>query len=106
MKDLKQAAEKWISENAHSCDFIGEAVAERAFLAGAKWQQRQSTWTSVNDSLPDEWERVLVAYSDGTVMLTCRIDVLGGGVHWDRMINEDSIVAWMPLPEYKKADSK
>lgn len=32
------------------------------FIAGAKWQAKQSPWISVEDRLPDYLEKVLVLY--------------------------------------------
>ena len=42
-KELEEHAKKWSNEeeNIRGCDYIGAAVSEKAFVAGAQWQKQQ-----------------------------------------------------------------
>ena len=57
MKDLIKAAEGWMKENEATCSELetgaGFADGKDAFIAGAKWQKKQSPWISVKDELPE-----------------------------------------------------
>lgn len=40
---------------------------EEAFIAGAQWQQQQSTWVSVKDRLPDYNENIIIMCKHGAI---------------------------------------
>jgi len=46
-------------------------VTERAFIAGAEWQSKQSPWISVKERLPEEGKPVLIRLKDSVIRLAC-----------------------------------
>lgn len=102
MKDLElEKAAQQYQMNIGEEQYFPEDI-ETAFYAGAEWQEKNPHWISIKERLPNPYQRVLVAYSDGAVKLSFKTNE--EELHWgNNVINEDSIRAWMPLPEYKKA---
>ena len=42
-------------------------VTERAYIAGAGWQAKQSPWISVEDRLPEENENIIIMCKHGAI---------------------------------------
>lgn len=76
-----------------------DEIAESAFIKGAEWQSKQSPWISVNERLPEEFEKVLVLYKyNGIPMI--QTDTYCGKINGDWKFGDDKIVAWMPIPSF------
>lgn len=95
-----------------------DEIAENAFVKGAKWQEKQSPWISVNERLPDKGQRVLVGflyyykydnreaesrkhidiftYENGVWTTDSDISYLGRNVQKDDI----KVVCWMPIPSF------
>lgn len=71
----------------------------KSFIAGAKWQSKQSPWISVKDRLPEVDTIVLTKGAYG--YLLCFLSTLG---EWETgaYVNEErlGITHWMPIPEF------
>lgn len=74
-------------------------VTERAFIAGAKWQSKQSPWISVKERLPEENKEYLVVL-DNRVVYVAQYNknnkswlIYGTGYTYN-------VVAYMPIPSF------
>lgn len=78
------------------------------FKSGAEWQANQSPWISVEDSLPEMQQRVLVIHK-----LPKRLNVYimkriphdtsnpnNGKWHWSKVTNDNEVTHWMPIPSF------
>ena len=74
----------------HDCD---ECIATQIYNAGYR---KQSGWISVDERLPEKWQRVLVNYN-GNVCISW----LNANSTWFECWN-DKVTHWMPLPEAPK----
>lgn len=69
------------------------------FIAGAKWQAKQSPWISVEDRLPDYLEKVLVLYEyEGRIQIQQGFYL--GEKDWK--FGSNKILAWMPIPSFNE----
>ena len=93
-------------------------VTERAFIAGAEWQSKQSPWISVKERLPEEGQRILVGflyyykYADREVESPKHIDIFTYENGWwiddsdnfyrGKEVTEDDIkvICWQPIPSF------
>ena len=67
------------------------------FIAGAKWQAKQSPWISVEDRLPDYLEKVLVLYEYKGEIQIQQSSYLG---EKDWKFGSNKILAWLPIPSF------
>ena len=67
------------------------------FIAGAKWQAKQSPWISVEDRLPDYLEKVLVLYEYKGEIQIQQSSYLG---EKDWEFGSNKILAWLPIPSF------
>lgn len=74
-------------------------VTERAFIAGAEWQSKQSPWISVKERLPEENKEYLVVL-DNRVVYVAQYNknnkswlIYGTGYTYN-------VVAYMPIPSF------
>jgi hypothetical protein len=74
-------------------------VTERAFIAGAEWQSKQSPWISVKERLPEENKEYLVVL-DNRVIYVAQYNknnkswlIYGTGYTYN-------VVAYMPIPSF------
>lgn len=105
MEDIKlQQAAKAYQEKEHEI-WTGKGMAselQKAFIAGAEWQQQQSPWISIDERMPEDNQLVLTSSGIyGTKLLVWNAfhgvwdDEDGDDVYCER----DKIDAWMPIPE-------
>lgn len=73
--------------------------------AGVKYASA-SKWISVKDKLPKLNERVLICiYEIGLYRLAIScLSHLGNILSWSHPVNDDCVIAWMPLPEHPQFD--
>jgi hypothetical protein len=114
MKTPEQMAEEWSETQFREQDFIGAKLGtERAFLAGYQAAmnspEKQDSWISVKDRLPEEDVAVLV-YGQ---ILNDPPDIIGvrrrynGDQEWKHtwesedgfIYREDDVTHWTPLPK-------
>lgn len=74
-------------------------VTERAYIAGAGWQAKQSPWISVKERLPEKNTVVLTRGAYG--FLICQLSSLG---EWETGANVNKerlgITYWIPIPSF------
>ena len=90
-------------------------VTERAYIAGAGWQAKQSPWISVEERLPEENENIIIMCKHGAIFngTYCNgvwfcMDGYINDIYKDSPIytSMSSIpplwepVAWMPIPSF------
>lgn len=54
--NLDEAASKWVEENAMSCDYIGAAISEEAFKAGAEWMDKKIAEESFEEEIQELYQ--------------------------------------------------
>ncbi|WP_293666479.1 DUF551 domain-containing protein [uncultured Parabacteroides sp.] len=104
MENKLQQAAKAYQEKEHEI-WTGKGMAselQKAFIAGAEWQQQQSPWISIDERMPEDNQLVLTSSGIyGTKLLVWNAfhgvwdDEDGDDVYCER----DKIDAWMPIPE-------
>jgi hypothetical protein len=92
-------------------------VTERAYIAGADWQAKQSPWISVEEQLPEENENIIIMCKHGAIFngTYCNgvwfcMDGYINDIYKDSPIytSMGSIpplwepVAWMPIPSFNE----
>lgn len=91
---------------------LGKVVGfKRGFYKGAEYAVSHQ-WISVEESLPELMERVLVAYRLMGKISTCimkRIphdsaDPNNDKWHWSLVNHKEDVIAWMPIPKYRKEE--
>jgi hypothetical protein len=97
---LKEAARKYADEIYDTADRgILYRETQDDFIAGAKWQAKQSPWISVEDRLPKANTMVLTKGAYG--FLICYLSTLG---EWETgaNVNEErlGITYWMYIPSF------
>lgn len=90
-------------------DFTGlsyDEIAESAFIKGAEWQEKQSSWINVKEQLPDEQEMVLCMMKSNNAIVSGYITVPSGhkptvltapNFEFEDLMDYEPI-AWMPMP--------
>lgn len=83
----------------------------------AKLKEKQ-VWIPCSKRMPEDFEKVLVCFSDGAIDVANRTDYIDilGNVKWchansdwfhSGAVSEEDIVAWMPLPQsYKEKNNE
>lgn len=96
---LKEAARKYADEIYDTADRgILYRETQDDFIAGAKWQAKQSPWISVKERLPEEDKEVLVLYEFRSAFMIQEDFYFGQGEQWNWGGNK--ILAWMPIPSF------
>ena len=79
---------------------------EQSFIDGAKWQ-KNNMWISVKEETPDVDKQCLVITKNGKCSVSnmyipkdCCGNVLGKKEWKGSLSFKESIVAWMPIPEF------
>lgn len=88
-----------------------EQVCMVDFIEGANWQAKQFPWISVDESLPELNERVLVAQCKINRISICIMKRIPHDSsnpdnkkwHWSLTNNKDEVIAWKPLPHFDEA---
>ena len=82
--------------------------SEDLFFCGAEWQ-RNNMWISVEEGIPDVDIQCFVITKNGKCSVSnmyipkdCYGNVLGGKEWKGSQSFKDSIVAWMPIPEFNE----
>lgn len=90
-------------------------VTERAYIAGAEWQSKQSPWISVKERLPEDNENIVIMCEHGAIFngVYCNVEwfCMDGyiyDIYKDRPIYSSMScipplwkpVAWMPIPTF------
>lgn len=73
--------------------------------AGVKYASA-SKWISVKDKLPRLNELVLICICEiglYRMAISCRSQFCGA-ISWSHPVNDDCVIAWMPLPEHPQFD--
>ena len=118
---MKQTVEEAAKEYANDCrnrQRHCESYCIVDFIAGAKWQAKQSPWISVKERLPEEGQRVLVGFLWGlwkcdkdSEYIKC-IDVFtyedgwwiddSDNVYRGKDVTGDDIkvICWQPIPSF------
>ncbi len=90
-------------------DFTGlsyDEIAESAFIKGAEWQEKQSSWINVKEQLPDEQKMVLCMMKSNNAIVSGYITVPSGhkptvltapNFEFEDLMDYEPI-AWMPMP--------
>ena len=84
----------------------------KSFIAGAKWQSKQSPWISVKDRLPELGDPVLIRLKDGTVRLAVLdTDDNSDAYFWSDNYSYETISGWdtthwMPIPPLESNDNE
>lgn len=95
---LEEAARKYADEIYDTADRgILYRETQDDFIAGAKWQEKQSPWISVEERLPNYKEEVLVLYEyEGRIQIQQSFYL--GEKDWK--FGSNKILAWMPIPSF------
>lgn len=95
---LKEAARKYADEIYDPADRgILYRETQDDFIAGAKWQAKQSLWINVKERLPDYLEKVLVLYEYKGEIQIQQSSYLG---EKDWKFGSNKILAWLPIPSF------
>ena len=78
-------------------------VTERAYIAGADWQAKQSPWISVEEQLPEEGQKVFVlvmcygmpCIREEKFCRNSNLDKKGMWIHGNSIV-----LAWFPIPSF------
>lgn len=113
-KECRKQTENLYSEEL--CGVSGFALGKvvgfkRGFYKGAEYAVSHQ-WISVEESLPELEERVLVAYRGINRISICimrRIPHDSSNPnnrewHWSLTSNKEDVIAWMPIPKYRKEE--
>lgn len=84
-------------------------VTERAYVAGAKWQEKQSPWINIEDDFPNDFKQKLILLKNGQVRIAYldSIDNSDTVVYFwcDEVSNKTfglkDVVAYMPIPSFQ-----
>lgn len=97
---LKEAARKYADEIYDPADRgILYRETQDDFIAGAKWQAKQSPWISVEERYPNYKEDVLVLYEyEGRIQI--QQGFYFGEKDWK--FGSNKILAWMPIPSFNE----
>lgn len=75
-----------------------DELVYNSFITGAKWQEKQSPWISVEERLPEEGQNVLVLIE---YMGSMQINE---NTYWKTdkwpFGSETEVLAWMPIPSF------
>ena len=85
---------------------------EAGFIAGAEYVLSHQ-WISVDEALPELMERVLVAHRGINRISICIMKRIPHDSsnpnnpkwHWSLTTNKEDVIAWMPMPEYRKEEA-
>lgn len=84
----------------------------KSFIAGVKWQSKQSPWISVKDKLSELGDPVLIRLKDGTVRLAVLdTDDNSDAYFWSDNYSYETISGWdtthwMPIPPLESNDNE
>lgn len=108
MSKLEEAANAFASSETLS--EYENLLCVSSFIAGAEWQ-KNNMWISVDEDLPYVGKQCFVITKNGKCSVSnmyipkdCYGNVLGGKEWKGSQSFNDSIVAWMPIPEIKKGE--
>lgn len=122
INEIEQAAIRY-QTNIGQEQYFPEDI-ETAFLAGAEWHAHQSPWISVRDDLPFNHPElmehrssnfgynyqitkpVFILMRNGATYTSQMQRICNREWEWLWISKQKYVEAWMPIPEYKKADSK
>ena len=125
MNKLKEAATRFADEhgfrvpynvsgieitNDDYYDKVDIKASKDGFLAGSEWK-KNNMWISVKEELPDVDKQCFVITKNGKCSVSnmyipkdCHGNVLGEKEWKGSLSFKESIVAWMPIPEFKKGE--
>lgn len=68
MSKLKEAVKEYVESFPwkRGSDY-SQKYCHDAFIAGAKWQQQQSPWISIEDRMPGEYENIIIMCKHGAI---------------------------------------
>lgn len=111
LEQIFEVCSKYISVQPHPSEYfdILNAIAEKAFIAGAQWadDNPKSTWISVKERLPEPEKEVIVLFKDKSIDIDFLTDDGEKNYYWwksDEAIccDDDEITHWMPIPKLPK----
>lgn len=108
MSKLKEAVKEYVDSFSwkRGSDY-SQKYCHDAFIAGAEWQQQQSTWVSVKDRLPHIDKMVLCQMKSNNAIVSGYITRCLGDkpqvltapdFEFDDLMDYEPI-AWMPIPD-------
>ena len=108
MSKLEEAANAFASSETLS--EYENSLCVSAFIAGAEWQ-KNNLWISGEEELPDDDKPCFVITKNNKCSVSsmyipkdCYGNVLGEKEWKGSLSFKESIVAWMPIPEFKKGE--
>lgn len=97
MKRIEEIAKDYAFDQGPFCGDCSEL--RQAFIAGSEYMQRNE-WNKVKEVLPTSFDSVLIAYTDGTILIGYYDSYINS---WRNASGHEEICepsAWMKLPKY------